>query len=93
MYLEENTPRLRITKKKHGSKTRLECEVYPFGSGHLSWHHDGRRLKYEKRVDKLVYEATSYGEYQCHGNLTLGGFTYYSRNAYATGMTEDFCLF
>ena len=85
---KENKPRVIITKTKAGGKTHLKCEVHPLGNGHLSWHHNGRRLKYEKKVTELELKPESSGEYQCHGNLTLGGFTFFISNAYATGMTR-----
>ena len=86
--LGENEPRLLITKARVKGMTVLTCKVYPIGNGHLSWHHDGYRLKYEKIASELKLIAPSDGKYQCHGNLTLGGYSFFIRNAYATGKNE-----
>ena len=81
---KEGKPRVIITKTKVEGKTHFKCEVEPLGRGHLSWHHNGRRLKYKKRVPELELKPESTGEYECRGNLTLGGYTYFISNAYAT---------
>ena len=76
----------------------LTCEVYPYGSGHLTWRHEGYRVKYDKLVAKLELENPSGGEYECYGNLTLDGFKYFTSRAYATGRSGflyliDVCFF
>ena len=63
----------------------LTCEAYPHGRGHLTWRHEGYRVKYDKLVAELELENLSGGEYECYGNLTLGGFKYFTSRAYATG--------
>ena len=66
----------------------LKCEVHPMGRGYLTWRRDGNRLKYEKLVSELELETSTAGDYHCHGNLTLGGYTYFTSNAYATGIAS-----
>ena len=90
--VEDNKPRVRITKKKVKGKIVLSCEVHPLGTGFLTWRHEGYRVKYDQLVAKLDLEPPSGGEYECHGNLTLGGYKYFISRAYATGRTQFFSL-
>ena len=89
---------MKITKTRVKGKIVLTCEVYPSGIGHLTWRHEGYRVKYDKLVATLELENPSGGEYECYGNLTLGGFKYFTSRAYATGRSGflylvDVCLF
>ncbi|XP_028416955.1 uncharacterized protein LOC114541166 [Dendronephthya gigantea] len=93
VFKKEDKPivRTRRDRAKDG-KWILTCEVYPKGSGFLSWHYDGRRVTKEEKnkfdveimVDKLKYETSTKGEYKCRGNCSLGGYRYYLSSSYIT---------
>ncbi|XP_046854996.1 uncharacterized protein LOC124448025 [Xenia sp. Carnegie-2017] len=79
---EKNMPKVKATRKISGSSTTLTCKVIPIGRGILSWRRGGKILE-KNEGNEVKLTTSTHGKYSCVGNVTLGGYRYFSSSVEA----------